>query len=136
MLGVLTTYAIKETPYSSYIIGNDIRKIKKIAKERGLSEIIESKIMQIVPMPNYLNLSDSEFIKHLPEILHTTTFLSFIAVKANKVKASDLLGDDGLLHELTHLLANLSGCSKKSLTCVRDSLKNLQEMAIGCYEPV
>lgn len=136
MLGVITKYNINSVSYGSYILGNEIAQIKNIAKKRGLNESIESCIMEIVPMPDYKDLSDNEFIELLPEILHTTTFLSFIAVKAQTVNAFELLADDGLLHELTHLLGNIEGCYKKSLTCVRDLLRNLQEKAIGCYEPV
>ncbi|MDP4283844.1 MAG: hypothetical protein Q8891_05440 [Bacteroidota bacterium] len=136
MIGVLTKYNINGVDYGSYILGNDISTVKEIARSRGLNEEIESQIMEVHPIPDYMQLSDSDFINRLPEILHTVTFLSFIAVKANTISAEELLNDEGLIHELAHLLANIDGCHKKSLICIRDLLKHLQEKAIGCYEPV
>jgi len=134
--GVITTYQINGATYSSYILGDNMCRIREIARQRGLNEVIESKIMDIKPIPDYQNLSDKEFLKMLPEIIHTVSFLSFIAMKSKTISVEDVLSDEGVLHELTHLNANLNGCHKKSLTCVRDLLRNLQRRAVGCYEPV
>jgi hypothetical protein len=113
--GVITTYVINGTAYSSYILGNRITRIKKMVNQRGLNESVESQVMDIKPMPDYQNLSDNEFMEMLPEIIHTATFLSFIALKANTITVEDVLGDEGVLHELTHLNANLPDVIKNPL---------------------
>ena len=134
--GVLTTYKLGETAYTSYILGKNLQEIQGIANKRGLGEVIESQIMPVEVMPTYHNLTDEEILKRLPEIIHTISFLSFIALKARTISIDEVLGDEGVLHELTHLNADLSGCHKKSLTCIRDLIARLQDSAIGAYQPV
>ena len=103
---------------------------------RGLNEIIESGIMDIEQMPDYTLLTDDDFIKRLPEILHTASFLSYVALKSKSASVDEIVGDEGVIHELTHLLADTSGCHKKSLNCIRDLIKQLQKSALGFYHPV
>jgi hypothetical protein len=133
-IGVLTSYFINGNKYASYVLGKSMDEVMAVIEMRGLGEIIESGLMEIEnTLPDYSQLSDSDFIARLPEIMHSMSFLSFVAASSKTVSAKELLGDEGLLHELTHLNANLQGCYKKSLTCIRDLIKTLQRKAIGYY---
>lgn len=136
MKGVLTSYLVNGTLYGSYILGDEITRIKKVVCQRGLNETIESQIGDVQPIEDYSLLNDEEFKKRLPEILHTTCFLSLVALKAKTVNIEDILGDEGIIHEITHYLADIDGCHKKSLSCIRDFIFALQKKAIGLYEPV
>jgi hypothetical protein len=136
-LGVLTTYQLNNTNFGSYILGTDPEKIRCVARARGLNEVIESTIMEVETMPDYSQLEDDEFQKRLPEIIHSCSFLSFIALKAGTISIDEVVGDDGVLHELSHLLAGLPTiCKKKSFTCARGLVKLLQDRAIGSHQPV
>lgn len=134
--GVLTSYLLNGDKYTSYILGNDVGNINQAIVIRGLNEKVESTIMDMEILPDYSLLCEQEFMQRLPEIMHTCCFLGFVAVKSNTITIEDILGDNGVVHELSHAIADLEGCNKKSLTCIRDLVKRLQEKAIGFYEPV
>lgn len=136
MKGVLTSYTINGKVYASYILGEDIEKIKMAAKSRNLGESIDSVVTEIAPMPKFSILNDRDLLKNIGTVLHTTTFLTFIALKSGVISLEDTVGDEGVLHELTHLVANVDGCHKKSLICIRDLIASLEDSVIGIYEPV
>lgn len=133
--GVITSYKVNDNLYSSYILGTDLVAIKKAVKKRGLRETIDSQIMDIdIPFPEYDKMSLKEIEGRLPEIIHSTCFLSHIALNSKNISIADVLGDEGILHLLSHSLDSSS--NKKSLTCVRDLIRDLRIKATGCYEPV
>lgn len=134
--GVLTSYHVNGTKYCSYILGNNMTRINVLMNARGLNEMIESSIMEVEKLPDYTELNDEDLKKRLPEILHTACFISVVALKSKSLTIEEVLGDEGIIHELTHKIADIEGCNKKSLSCIRDLLKNLQKNAIGFYEPV
>jgi hypothetical protein len=131
--GVLTKYYVNGNPYVSYIIGHKLSEINKLANQRGLGETIESRIMKIDTMPRFSTFPDVLFKHKLPHILHSSIFLAYMAVKANIIDTEELLSDEGVLHELAHLLLNLDGCHENSLTCVRELVLLLEEKTIGLY---
>ena len=132
--GVLTSYLINGNKYGSYILGQNFSDILKLINTRGLNETIESSMMEIDnTMPDYARLSDREFLQRLPEILHTVSFLSLVALNSKRLTPFDILGDEGIIHELTHLNIDINDCNKKSLTFVRDLISTLQKNAIGFY---
>lgn len=134
--GVLTTYYIDNIPYGSYVLGDCLEKISTAIKERGLGETMESGLMELTPLTDYSILEDDELIKNLPEVLHAICYISFIALQSNKISIAQVLGDHGVIHELTHILANVEGWNKKSLGSTRDLIKTVQSNAVGLYEPV
>jgi hypothetical protein len=135
--GVITSYRINNSQYASYILGENINAIKKIAAKRNLNETIDSTIMEITsPLPDYTLLSDEDILNQKEELLHTICFLSFVSLKSKKIKIEEVLGDEGVIHEISHLLSGSFSEQKKSLTNVRDLIKKLHQTAIGLYEPV
>lgn len=133
--GVLTSYKVNGNLYGSYILGDNITAIRTAIKKRGLGEKMDSVIMDIEPtFPDYGKMSLKEIKNKIPEIIHSTCFLSQIAINSNNIKVADVIGDEGILHLLSHSIN--SSNKKKSLTCIRDLIRDLRTKAIGCYEPV
>lgn len=48
----------------------------------------------------YVEMSDVEFFSDLPKLLHYVAFVAFL----KEIPTNTLLCDDGLLHELIHML--------------------------------
>ena len=48
----------------------------------------------------YINYSDQEFVDNAIDILHFTCYVSWL----KEIDTDTLLADDGLIHELVHLL--------------------------------
>lgn len=48
----------------------------------------------------YKNYSDEEFLEDIPNILHYAVYVCWI----KEVPSDDCLADDGIVHELVHLL--------------------------------
>lgn len=136
-LGVITSYKINDSLYSSYVLGSNMQAIRQAVKKRNLNETIDSTITTIDnPLPNYAILSDEDLICRKEEILHSLCFISFVALKSRSAKIEEILGDEGVIHELSHLFSNSLFERKKSLNNVRDLIKKLQKLAVGLYEPV
>ena len=134
--GVLTSYSLDNILYSSYVLGECMEQISHAVQMRSLGETIESTITEIETLTDYSSLSDDELRNRLPEVLHSVCYISFIALKSKTISLEEVLGDNGVLHELTHILANVEGCNKWSLGCARDLLRKVQSKATGLYEPV
>lgn len=49
----------------------------------------------------YSNMSDSEFMENLPEIIHFACYVAWI----KEIGMNAALSDKGIVHELVHLLA-------------------------------
>ncbi len=136
-LGVWTSYQINDSLYSSYVLGANINSINKTIERRNLNESIDSTITEIThTLPDYSLLSDEEIINRKEELLHSLCFLSFIGLKSKKIKIEEVLGDEGILHELSHLVSGSCLDKKKTLDNVRVLLTKLQKSAIGLYVPV
>lgn len=48
----------------------------------------------------FINCSDQEFIENIADILHFACYVSWV----KEIDAEELMGDQGLIHELVHLL--------------------------------
>lgn len=131
--GVNTTYQAHGGLYVSYVIGDSIAEIKQLIKQRNLNERIAGKIKMVDVLSNYKCISDYEFLLKLPEIFHTACFIAMVASKAGNIRAEELIDDEGLLHELSHLMTNSIIPSEDSLEKIRDKFYNLQSKAPGLY---
>ena len=131
--GFLTVYTASSGQYASYVLCNSLFEADKIIKERNLGEEIISEFQEIKVIPDYKNLDNCQFIEMLPEILHTTSFISYIALRSKRVTVDEILGDDGILHELTHLIAKTIPIEEDSLCEIRSKLSVLQQCAVGLF---
>lgn len=131
-LGVLSSYKTKNGDYySSYITGNNIKEINRKVPLRCLNEKIESSIQLIDVIPDFKELTNSEFLLKLPEVIHTYCFISYLALKQNRSSIEDILGDEGVIHELSHLLTKTIDVTDKQVNKIRRSLAKLHKKVIG-----
>lgn len=77
--------------------------------------------------PTFKDLTDFDFVKKLPHIIHSACFLCFITNKDNSV-----LSDTGIIHELIHLLTS-EHTTTRDIRIVRKQFLKLQREAIGFY---
>lgn len=66
-----------------------------------------------------VNMNDTEFLDNLKMIIHTTIFICYIKEIPNHI----ILSDDGLIHELAHLLNEIETVT--SLSSIRLTFKEL-----------
>lgn len=130
--GVLSSYKTRNGEYySSYITGGSIKEINRKVSLRGLNEKIESSIQSIDTIPDFKELTNSEFILNLPEIIHTYCFISYLALKQNCVSVDDVLGDEGVIHDLSHLLTKTIDITDKEVNKIRKRLAKLHRKVAG-----
>lgn len=130
-IGVLTSYSVGSERFSSYVVGNNMSEINRKIELRGLREAADSGLMEVETMPDYRDLSEDEFLVKLPEIMHSACFMSLIALKANSVSVDEILGDEGILHELIHINSKSIPISKPKIEQVKLSLTKLREVTVG-----
>jgi hypothetical protein len=65
-----------------------------------------------------VNMTNKEFLNSLPSILHFACFVSFI----KEIPSYNLLDDEGIIHELVHLL-DIPECCNKNLKSIRKTFK-------------
>jgi len=131
--GVYTSYILNGNKYSSYILGNSIKQIKHISNLRNIGEKIETKLQHINTIEDYSNLSDKAFLENLPVITHLACYLSFIALKSKTISIEEVVGDEGIIHELAHLMTDSIQKDKATIKRIKINLRNLQKCAIGIF---
>lgn len=129
--GVLTSYISGGKPFSSYVIGSNLYEISDKIQKRGLGESIESSLMDVETIPDYSQLSPVEFLANLPQIIHTACFMSLIALKANTVSIDEILGDEGILHELIHINSKSIPISEPKIEEVKRGFTMLRNVTTG-----
>lgn len=71
----------------------------------------------------YVGYTDEKFLANIKEILHFVVFVSYLKEIDSKV----LLPDDGLIHELVHLLNDVE--TVENLEDIRDNFKELMNLS-------
>lgn len=133
-LGVYTSYLIGGVKYATYVIGESETAIQDAILKRNLGETIESQIQQIQTLPDIQCIVANGFLENLPKVLHMACFLSYIALKARTMEPESIVGDEGIVHELIHLMTE--PFSEDRIKKVMADMQKLQRSAIGTYEPV
>ena len=72
----------------------------------------------------HVNMSDEEFLKNLPSALHTACIICFL----KEIPTYVCLIDEGIIHELTHLLHIPEDC-EKDLKRIRKLFKKQLKLA-------
>lgn len=116
-----TRYSVDGSWYSSHIYANSLREARKLARQRGIGEVVQG-------------VCESETVQ--PEDLtgkaHLACFLGYIALKAGTMTLEDILGDRGVLHEAIHLLCGDPSAHPQE---VENGLARLRGAVPG-YDPV
>lgn len=132
----LTSYKQGSGKYGSHIYAKSYKQAEQIAMDRNIGEKVvgvssgavdgyNRKVPEDISNPDFKDLSDFEFLHALPQILHSACFLSFIAVSSNQSTLQSLIGDEGVIHELIHLL-NGSNVNMRSIAKARKLFRELQ----------
>lgn len=136
-----TEYRVNKSKYGSHIFAKSFKEAELLVEERGIGEKILGcqvsvtdgygrKVPHELENPTFDDLSDFEFVYELPKIIHTACFLVFIAASSRKMNIYDSVGDQGIIHELVHLL-NGSGRDTRSIRRVRGQFVALQNKIPG-----
>lgn len=98
--------------YTHRLWAESIDEAKELIERRGIGEEI---IEVDADPPDHIRtdgLSDEEFLKALPEIIHQVTYLSHLAYRTGVRSPGRLLNEDGVIHQLVHYL-NFPGMAKE-----------------------
>lgn len=71
----------------------------------------------------FVNLSDEQFLKQLPNALHFACFISYV----KQLGLESTIADEGLIHELIHLMT-VDECKTK-LSEIRKQFEELLKLA-------
>lgn len=71
----------------------------------------------------FSTMTDEHFFKDLPKVLHFVCFVSYVKELSTEV----LLRDDGLLHELIHLLSSVETVTSKEE--IREKFNTLMKLS-------
>ena len=61
--------------------------------------LLDEKHLQYL-FSTYIEMSDEEFIQNIEEVLHFAVYVVYL----KDIPTKDVMGDEGLIHELVHLL--------------------------------
>lgn len=70
----------------------------------------------------YIDYTDEMFLANIKEILHFVVFVSYL----KEIDSKSLLADDGLIHELVHLLNDVE--TVENLEDIRYNFKDLMRL--------
>lgn len=129
----ITRYKSNGVKFGSYILADTLQIAEAIAVQRGLGEVIQGEADNLETLPTYKELGDEQFIDQLPSVLHTAIFLANVAMRAKTITVEEVLGDHGVVHELTHLLTLPHCRGPVSIAHTRQLFDELRERAIGFY---
>lgn len=119
----ITQYPVHGNMYGSHVYAGSWKEAQELCWKRNIGEIIVGK--------TGYHKKDSEPSYH--GMLHESCFLSYICLKANLLSVEEVLSDEGIVHELSHIIDNNKN------TCTVDKLKArvawLRKLTPG-YEPV
>ena len=104
----ITEYNLNENKYAGEFFADNMEEAQEICKNRGLGETI-------------IGISDGR--EQIFAFLHSVCFACYMAVKGGKMTIDEALSDQGLIHEIIHLL------DRSGLTTDIDTLnKKLQKL--------
>lgn len=138
-----TKYRTGGKTYCSHIFARNRRQADLLAKSRGIGETVEGEVLDSKNgfgkklllnelHPKFDKLSDANFIKKLPDIIHSAVFLSYIAIQSGRMKHGDFFGDEGPVHQLVHLMT-MPEIGATDIKRARKAFALLQKLIPGHY---
>lgn len=125
----ITTYKQGFKQFGSQIYANCFEEAESLSKSRNIGEVVEGKT-------NFENIECLINLKDLQDLTHYVCFLSFIALKSNRVSIDGVLGDLGTLHELIHFSKNQSDLSPKELANKIIELESLTSLVTHDFDVI
>lgn len=108
-------------------------KEKVLGKSGIIKDGYGNTITEEILNPDFKDLTDYEFMFQLPKILHTACYLCMIGYFSKRVHPINILGDNGILHELIHLL-NGTDITTRRIRRVRGKFMQLQQIISEHYK--
>lgn len=117
--------------YGGHIWARSWRHARAVARRRGIYEVVDGYIGTKRPYdpPSVLLMRRKPDV---PRLFHAACFMGWLASRANVVTGTEMLSDQGLIHELAHYLHIGPDYMKRQ--AVRDALREI-ERAIPGYMP-
>jgi hypothetical protein len=128
----ITKYTIGDNEYSSFVIAENADEAHRIIKSRGIGEEIEGINDVVAGLERFSGLPDSEFLVHLPRIAHQSCWVAWMALKSGQIDQDDILGDEGILHEIIHLI-DPSTHTSENIQKSRALLARLENLPLGVF---
>ena len=115
--------------FSSYVIASSKDEALSKIKLRNLGEILED--VKPINISAYDVIDAVAFFDSAKykSCLHAVIFMAFVLSKAGKIKAEDALADQGIVHEILHVLSNVYTGQHAYLTeVIRKDLVEFQKL--------
>lgn len=139
-----TSYLVNSNKYGSHIYARSLKEAERLALIRNIGEKVIGavfdtregygrKIPEELQNPYFRDLTDYDFVKKLPDIIHTACFLSYIASHSSP-NFSNALSDEGIVHELVHLMV-CEDTDTRMVRRIRGRFCQLQDQVVG-YLPI
>ncbi len=129
----ITKYKIGDNEYSSFVIAENSDNANNLIKLRGIGETIDGTSEGPNSLTRFSTLSDSKFLRHLPRIAHQICWISWMAANSGMVGIDDILGDEGILHEIIHLI-DPSTRDITNLQLIKDKVAKLEDLNLGLFK--
>ncbi len=95
--------------YSSFILANSEKHARALAKQRNIGEhvdgVLGARKSRPYPLASELLAKRRLTPSGKIDVLHATTFLSYLLMQSHSAPPCDILGDEGLLHQVIHTIA-------------------------------
>lgn len=95
--------------YSSFIRANSVKNARILARRRNIGEIVDgrwgtTKSKTPYPLTSKMLLKSRLSKSQALDVIHSATFLSYLLMQSHSAPACDIVGDEGLLHQVIHSL--------------------------------
>lgn len=129
----LTSYSVGDKLYSGYVLAENEQEAQELLAVRNLGETLDGVFQSPNVLERFSTLCDAEYMRSLPKALHQACWVGWIAIKAGFITHDELLGDQGILHEMIHLLDGTVDISQVETS--RALLARLESLEIGLFIP-
>lgn len=115
--------------FSSYVIATSKEDALAKIKIRNIGESLEDAMPVNVAAYDVIDAVAFFDSNKYKSCLHAVTFMAFVLSKAGKIKAEDVLADQGIVHEILHVLCNVYTGQQTYLTeVIRKDLIEFQKL--------
>ena len=130
----ITRYGVNNNSYAGFVFAKDEKEALEILLTRRTKETIIGEGYDKIGLKRKSNASDAHILKNLPSIIHQYCWLSWIALKSEMISIDEVLGDEGVMHELIHLLDPDSEIqTKEDIRKVKKLLKKIEDLPLGIF---
>lgn len=93
--------------FSSYVLASSKEEALEKIKIRNIGESLEDALPVNVKAYDIIDAVSFFDSKKYKTCLHAVMFMSYVLSKAGKIKAEDTIADQGIVHEILHVLSDV-----------------------------